>query len=282
MIIGMDFGSTLTKIVLLDDMEVIASETIERDAPYIDIISKYDLSKVTKIMITGTGASYIEGDIENIPTERVDEFKATAVGSYRLSGLDECLIVGLGTGTSFTYVNKDKIEHTGGCGIGGALLHTLGAIGIGVDSNVELIKLAGMGNLDNVDLLIKDISKIPVDNMTGNITVANMAKLSKNSDPCDYAFGACYMVFQNVGVMAVLAARPFNTKNIVVMGSLAQNQIAKETFEGVGNLFGCNFIIPENVSYGVAIGAALNGYEKYMNAYSVYDLDSDDVSYHFE
>lgn len=282
MIIGIDFGSTLTKIVLMDEFNILETESIENGKSYTDIIRKFDLANVSKIMITGAGASYIDEDIENIPTEHVDEFKAAAVGSYRLAGVDECLVVSLGTGTSFTYVNRERIEHTGGSGIGGALLSALGNISLGINDNRELLKLAAGGKLENSDLLIQDISKGDIDNLTGKVTVANMAKLTKTSEPADLAFGSCYMVFQNVGVMAVLAARPFGTKNIVVMGTLAQNDLARDTFNGVGNLFGYKFIIPENVKYGVAIGAALNGLDKFMNAFSVYEKDNDDVTYQFE
>jgi len=282
MIIGIDFGSTLTKIVLMNDFEVIDTKTIKRDESFTEAIEQYDLALVDKIMITGTGASYIEGNISGISTECIDEFRSAAVGSYYISGLDECLVVSLGTGTSFTYVNREKAEHAGGCGIGGALLASLAEIGMGNTDIGELITLADKGSLENADLLIKDISKVPVDNLTGNITVANMAKLSKDSTEADIAYGICNMVFQNVGVMAVMAARPYMTEHIVVMGTLAQNQIAKDTFEAVGNLFGYKFIVPEKVSYGVAIGAALNGLPKYMNAYSVYEKDSDDITYQFE
>lgn len=282
MIIGIDFGSTLTKIVLMDDFDVISSNTINRDEPYMDILNEYDLSKVSKIMITGTGASYIENDIANIPTEKVDEFKAASVGGFKLSGAHECLITSIGTGTSFTYANHEILEHAGGCGMGGALLRSLGRVGLGIDSARELLRLAEDGHLENADLLIKDISKVPVSNLGGDITVANMAKIGKDTSPSDYAYGICNLVFQNVGVMAVMAAKSYNVKTIVIMGSLAQNHVAKEMLNAVGKLFGYDFIVPENVSHGVAIGAALCGLEKFINAYSVYDNDPDDVTYHFE
>ena len=107
MILGIDIGSTTTKIVLMDGIKVVEKYRIENYESYEDILDKIDLTKVTKIMTVGAGASFIEGDIRGIKTEYVEEFKAVALGGYFLSGLDECMVVSLGTGTSLMYVNKD-------------------------------------------------------------------------------------------------------------------------------------------------------------------------------
>lgn len=282
MILGIDFGSTTTKIVLMDNYKVVEKHRIEREEDFERILDKMDLTKVTKVMTVGTGASYLEGDIRGIPTEYVEEFKAVALGGYFLSGLDECMVVSLGTGTSFMYVNRDKREHAGGSGIGGALLHSLSKYGLGMENVNEFMELAVKGDINNADLLIKDISKTDIGNLMGEVTVANMAKINKESKPEDYAFGACNLVFQNVGVMAVLADRPYATGKIVVMGAIGRSQIAKICFDAVGNLFGYEFIVPEDAVYGVAIGAILLGDENYINSFSVYGQAMDDVDSIFE
>lgn len=282
MILGIDFGSTTTKIVLMDKYKVVEKYRIERDESYEDILSKMDLSKVKKIMTTGTGASFIEGDIHGIKTEYVEEFKAVALGGYFLSELDECMVVSLGTGTSFMYVNRDKREHAGGSGIGGALLHSMARFGLQMENVNDFMNLALKGSLDNSDLLIKDISKDNIDNLMGDVTAANMAKITNDSKPEDYAFGACNLVFQNVGVMAVMADRPYATGKIVIMGSIGRSEIAKRCFDAVGNLFGYEFIIPNEAVYGVAIGAILLGDEEYINSFSVYGQAMDDVDSIFE
>lgn len=282
MILGIDFGSTTTKIVLMDNYKVVEKYRITRDESYEDILSSMDLSRVTKIMTTGTGASYIEGDICGIKTEYVEEFRAVALGGYFLSELDECMVVSLGTGTSFMYVNRDKREHAGGSGIGGALLHSMARFGLGMDDVNEFMELADKGDINRADLLIKDISKVDIGNLMGDVTAANMAKITKESRPADYAFGACNLVFQNVGVMAVMADRPYATGKVVVMGAIGQSSIARKCFDAVGNLFGYSFIIPKEAVYGVAIGAILLGDENYINSFSVYGQAMDDVDYIFE
>lgn len=282
MYLGIDFGSTTTKIVLMDNLSVVGKYRIDRDTPIDDVLDGIDLSAVEKIMITGTGASYIKDDIRGIKTEYVDEFKAVALGGYFLSDLDECMVVSLGTGTSFVYVNRDRREHAGGSGIGGALLWSMAKFGLGIEDVNEFMDLADSGDINNADLLIKDISRFDVDGMLGDVTVANMAKINKDSRPQDYAFGACNLVFQNVGVMAVMADRPYGTGKVVVMGSVGQSKVAGKCFDAVGKLFGYEFIVPEDALYGVAIGAILIGDDNYINRLSIYGQPMDEAQYIFE
>lgn len=282
MILGIDFGSTTTKIVLMDNLKVVETYRIENYESYEEILGKMDLSKVEKIMTVGAGASFIEGDVMGIPTEYVEEFKAVALGGYFLSGYEECMVVSLGTGTSFMYINKDKREHAGGTGIGGALLHSLAKFGLGMDNVREFLELGNKGKLENADLLIKDISKVDIGELYGDATAANMAKINKDSSPEDYAFGVCNLVFQNVGVMAVMADRPYGTKKIVIMGSIGDSDVARRCFNPVGDLFGYEFFIPKDAVYGVAIGAILYGDDNYVNQFSVYGNEIEDDCYLFE
>lgn len=282
MYLGIDFGSTTTKIVLMDDYKIIEKHRIEREESYLDVLSRMDLSKVSKIMIVGTGASYIEGDILGIETVRVDELQAVGLGGYYLSGLDRCMVASLGTGTSFIYVNQDKHVHAGGTGIGGALLAALARNGLHIDDVGEFMELALKGDINHTDLLIKDISMSSVDYLTGDVTVANMAKITEESSPEDYAYGVCNLVFQNVGVMAILADRSNMTGKIVVMGSIGRSKVARQIFDAVGNLFGYEFIVPDEALYGVAIGAILVGDDDYINSFSVYGMPMDDVDSMFE
>lgn len=280
MIIGIDFGSTTTKIVLMDGVNVVAKYRIAREESYEKILDEINLDEVTKIVIVGTGASFVDGSIRGIETEVVSEFQAVALGGHYLSGFDECLVVSIGTGTSFVYVDKERYEHTGGCGIGGALLVSMAKY-MGMDDVNEFLDLAIKGDINNTDLLIKDISKTAIGDLIGNVTVANMAKITKDSKPEDYAYGACNLIFQNIGVMAALADRTYETGKIVIMGSIGESKIAKQCFDAVGGLFGCCFTVPEEALYGVAIGAVLVG-SGYINNFGVYGAPMDDVDYMFE
>jgi len=255
MVIGIDFGSSATKIVLMDRDRVVERFRISRKNSYEDVIKNFDLSKVTKIVTVGTGASYIEENILGIDTVNVDEFKAVAKGGLYLSGYEECIVASVGTGTSIEYVNKDEVVHLGGCGIGGGLLNALAVYGLHMEDVVEFMNLALKGKREDTDVLIKDISKTQIGTLIGNATVANMAKIKSDSKPEDYAYGVCNMVFQNVGVMAVMADKPYNSKKIVAMGSICISEISKRCFAEVAEFFGFDIFVPEDSIYGVAIGA---------------------------
>lgn len=280
MILGIDFGSTTTKFVLMDGTDVLYMNRIRKEESYLDEIKKMDLSKITCIAIVGAGASYIEGDILGIPTQKVEEFKAVALGGHFLSKYDECMVVSLGTGTSFMYVSYNKQEHAGGSGIGGGLLSMLAKERMPKESLDDFFELAKNGSIEKSDLLIKDISKESIGGLLADVTVANMAKLTKDSTKEDYAFGVCNMVFQNVGVMAVMADGLYKTKKVVVMGTIAQSDVCKSCLKVVGDLFGYDFLVPENTGFGVAIGAVLLCDPNYENVFSsVYSMNIDHLEY---
>ena len=56
---------------------------------------------------------------------------------------------------------------------------------------------------------------------------------------------------------AVFAARGSGIKDIVLIGKLSVIPQCKAVFEQLRQLFGVEFIIPENAEYATAVGAAL-------------------------
>ena len=259
MIIGIDFGSSMTKFAVIENGTITHTSRIAHGEDYLAYLQTLNPESASKIMICGAGASYISEDILGIPTIHVEEFDALASGGRFLSGLDECLVIGLGTGTSFLHVTKDKTTHLGGSGIGGALLTTLAKNCCGYTDVDAFLELAVKGDLAKADLQIRDISKTDIDNLYADATAANMAKINENTAPCDYATGIANLVFQNVGVMAFLADGAYHSGHAVVMGTLANCEVARRYFGMVTDLFHIEFILPDNASYGCAIGAALIG-----------------------
>lgn len=259
MIIGIDFGSSMTKFVISEKGTITHKSRIAHGEDYIAHLKGLHPENADKIIICGGGASFINEDILGIPTEHVEEFDALARGGHFLSGLDECLVAGLGTGTSFLYVNQEKAVHLGGSGIGGALLTTLAKNCCGYTDIEAFLALAAEGELSRADLQIRDISMTDIDNLYADATAANMAKLNADSRPCDYATGICNLVFQNIGVMAFLADGAYHTGHAVILGTLANCEVARRYFGMVTDLFHIEFILPEDASFGCAIGAALIG-----------------------
>ena len=61
------------------------------------------LPDVGRIVLTGVGASYVESNIYDLPTCKVDEFTASGVGALALSGQERAVVATMGTGTAFLW-----------------------------------------------------------------------------------------------------------------------------------------------------------------------------------
>ena len=93
-ILGIDIGGSTTKIVgLRRDGSTIAMHRVQAQDPITSLYGALGnflftnglaLSDVSRIVLTGVGASYVEGDIYGIPTEKVEEFTAVGVGGATL------------------------------------------------------------------------------------------------------------------------------------------------------------------------------------------------------
>jgi len=60
-----------------------------------------------------------------------------------------------------------------------------------------------------------------------------------------------------IGVIAVLAARLEDTKNIVLAGTLTDMPYTTEVFGKMEPLYGMNFILPGQAEFTTSVGAAL-------------------------
>ena len=132
-ILGIDIGGSTTKIVgLRSDGTTIAMHRVQAQDPITSLYgamgnflftNRLQLGDVSRIALTGVGASYIDDDIYGIPTEKVEEFAAVGVGGLALSGQDRAVVVSMGTGTAFIWAEKGKpVRHLCGSGVGGGTL----------------------------------------------------------------------------------------------------------------------------------------------------------------
>ena len=60
-------------------------------------------------------------------------------------------------------------------------------------------------------------------------------------------------------MVSLFAARSIGVKDIVLLGNLTSVRYAREIFPTLSQIFGVNFIIPENSQFGTVIGTALCG-----------------------
>ena len=209
------------------------------------------------MVLTGVGASYVEGDIYGLPTCKVDEFSATGTGALALSGQSSAVVVSMGTGTAFLWASPDGIRHLCGSGIGGGTLGGLCRKLVGMERFGQIKKLAESGDLDHVDLTMKDITVRAAPTLDPDMTAANFGDLAEDATPADLAAGVVNLVLQAIGTMTVLACQSCDAKTVVLTGSMTTLPQAVTNFQLFEKLYGIRYIIPENATFATAIGAGL-------------------------
>lgn len=276
-VIGIDVGGTTTKIVGFkksdNGIELIDPQFVRATDPVTSAYGAFGkftlqneiaLDKIDCVMMTGAGAGTIDKPIYSVKCNAVSEFSCIGQGGLYLSGLDEAVVISMGTGTALVYAkrNGDKIEtkYLGGTGVGGGTLVGLTRKILGVDNIEHIEQLCEGGNLDNVDLRIKDISgKGKYNGVNDELTAANFGKLSDIASKHDIALGIANMVAETVGMIALFAARDYKVKNIVLTGNLTAVKPIKERLLALNENFEVNYLIPENANFATVIGAALHG-----------------------
>ena len=267
-ILGIDIGGSTTKIVgLRTDGSVVSMLRVRAEDQVTSLYGAFgnylksnnlSLSDVRRVVLTGVGSSYLEGNVFGLPTCRVDEFQASGTGALALSGRTSGVVVTMGTGTAFLWAEAGKnVRHLCGSGIGGGTLGGLCDKLVGMERFYQIKKLAARGELDHVDLTIKDIARNPAATLDPNMTAANFGDLSEDASPADLAAGAVNLVLQAIGTMTVLACQACGADTVIVTGSMTTLDQAKSNFAAFEKLYGIHYIIPDNATFATAIGAGL-------------------------
>lgn len=270
-IVGIDVGGSTTKIVgFEEDGKLIAPIHVKATDQITSIygaLGKFTtensiaLSDIDRIMVTGVGSTFVSSPIYGIPCFHVKEFPSIGRGGLFLSGLDEAIVVSMGTGTALVHAKKGcESEYLGGTGVGGGTLLGLSERILGMRNIDHIIELASGGDLSRIDLRVSDITKPDVHpGLAPDLTASNFGKLSDVATKSDLALGIINMIFETVAMMSVFAARSFKTRNVVLTGNMTNLPQATEIFERMNEMFDLKFIIPKNASFGTVIGAALCG-----------------------
>ncbi len=276
-VLGIDVGGSATKIVGFRKnngvRELIAPQFVHANDPLTSIYGAFgkftmenglSLADIDRVMMTGVGSTFAEKPLyEGLDCRVVPEFASVGRGGLYLSGLDEAIVVSMGTGTALIYAKKREdgnvdIEYLGGTGVGGGTLIGLSRLMLGVDTVEHIEQLAHEGDLANIDLRIGDMSKKNLHpDMNLELTASNFGKVSDLADKNDIALGIANMVGETVGMLAVFAARSYGLDRVVLTGNLTTLAPIRRVFEILERTFGIQFIIPENAQFGTVIGAAL-------------------------
>lgn len=276
-VLGIDVGGSATKIVGFREgangRELIAPQLVQANDPLTSIYGAFgkftmenglSMDDISCVMMTGVGSTFAEKPLyTGLDCRVVPEFESVGRGGLYLSGLDEAIVVSMGTGTALIHAKRNAkgdvdITHLGGTGVGGGTLIGLSRLMLGVDTVEHIEKLAQEGDLAKIDLRIGDISKKAISSsMNAELTAANFGKLSDLATKNDIALGIANMVSETIGMLAVFAARSHGVSRVVLTGNLTSLASVRRVFEILERTFGIQFIIPENAQYGTVIGAAL-------------------------
>ena len=266
MIIGIDIGSTITKAVSLENGKLTKKiKTQAQDAVTsatgafgkMMLENGIKMSNISKIMITGAGATKIEGDLFGIPTKKISEIKAIGTGGMFLSGKEKIIIANIGTGTAILEAQKGKIIHLGGSGVGGGTILGLAKKLLSLSDYKDIIKLASSGNLEPVDLLLEDIMLTDIGFLNKKSTASNFGKMLDTAKNEDIALGLINMVYEVIGMLAVFAAKSRDLNKVIVTGAGSNNQLGVKILKEITRMHSISFEYPENAEYTTAIGAGL-------------------------
>lgn len=267
-ILGIDIGGSTTKIVgLRADGSIVSMLRVRAEDQVTSLYgalgnylssNSLSLQDVRRVVLTGVGASYVDGSIFGLPTCKVDEFSASGTGALALSGQERGVVVTMGTGTAFLWAEAGgAVRHLCGSGIGGGTLGGLCHKLVGMERFGQIKKLAAQGDLSQVDLTIRDITNHPVPTLDPTLTAANFGNLAEDASPADLAAGTVNLVLQAIGTMTVLACQSCGTQTVILTGSMTTLDQVKPNFENFERLYGIHYIIPNSATFATAIGAGL-------------------------
>lgn len=263
--IGIDAGGTLLKIVYIEDGE---RRFEKRPSSEIDILIE-DLGtrhSEDEIYLTGGKAEYMDENLD-CPTRISVEFDATHRGLAKLMeeqglSIGRFVYLNVGTGTSFHQADENGQKRVGGSGVGGGTLMGLSNLLTGMDSYEDIIRLAGQGSRDMVDLQVHHIYAGRPTPIPGDLTASNFGRVLSGDvqklDDADKLQAVIGLIAETVTAVGISLADGFGTKDIVFIGStLLGNDVMIEIIERYADLKGATPHIIENGEYSGALGAML-------------------------
>ncbi len=269
LVIGIDVGGSTTKIVGIENGTTIKSPmNIKANDPITSLFGAFgkylydndiSLDDVQQVMLTGVGASGVTTPIYGLPTTHVDEFQADGLGARFDIGLDQLIVVSMGTGTTLVRVDGDDIKHIGGISMGGGTLQGLSRLMLKTSHISEVVEMASKGDISHINLQIKDISKGDIEGLPMHATASLFGKaIDSNATDNDIAKGLICMVLEIIGSCAVLSQVNDGFKDFVLIGNLTQLPECQIIFPMMESLYGVRFHLPAHARYCTALGAALS------------------------
>lgn len=260
-IIGIDIGTSTTKIIEYKENKIISKGIFESknyNKVINDFILKNKIKSIDRFVITGINAKKVSLEKYNVPVQFINEFISVGTGGLYLSKKNKAIIASVGTGTALIRAEGKNVKHLGGTGVGAGTLTKLCNKFVGIKSFDEILQSSREGNLDNVDLRIKDLTDENISTLPPELTLANFGKLNEKANKSDIVIGLINMIFEIIGMMTAFASLNDDIKDIVLIGNIVSIPIVKDVLSKIEKTHHVRFIIPEKPQYAVAIGAVQN------------------------
>lgn len=255
MILGVDFGSSYTDAVLMKGSAIKGSKSFKKDERLDFVLFKFS-QEIEKIAVTGAYSRKYSYKLKEIPVKQIGEIKAIGLGGLYVGKKEEALVVSIGSGTAMVSCRKE-IQHIGGTPIGGKTLTGLSKLLLKTEDLAKLDKLSSKGNLDNIDLNLKDIYPKGIGLLPPTATAAHFGNIKKHNES-DTALALINMIAQSIGTLAVFAAKAYCHRDIVLTGRLTKlNAFQRIIKERINTLSDIPVTIPSDSYYATAIGAVI-------------------------
>ena len=263
---GMDIGSSLTKVVWEVEGKYCFRSTADKSID--EILEELKENQIKDLYISGIGTPdnelFNEFSVWKPKGDLIqNEIELQAEGSQKLlelgeTPLEKYLLVSLGTGTSYTSINKNYVKKFPiGNSIGGGFIQGLSKL-IGKEDFTNISKKAETGK--SLDLLIQDNIPEKKGSFEGGLIISNFGKANQDSKLEDVYLGLINCVaittIKDIYLMNMIPDYQI-PKDIIFIGStIANNPVMQNLFEHYSKLFlnkKAHFL--ENGEYSLALGA---------------------------
>lgn len=257
-IIGIDIGSSTTKIVSFKENKIIHKKIFRKtyeNSMFKDFVTENKINDIEKIVFTGIGADNVDINEYQYSVEKVDEFTAIANGGLCLSGKDKAIVVSVGTGTALIEATSQEIKHLGGTGVGAGTLFNVCEHWLGINNFDDIYNLTQKGDIGKIDLRIGDVTEQEIETLPKDLTLSNFGKFENSSKKEDFVFGLVNMIFEVIGMMVAFYSINSEIKEAILIGNIVVLPRVKEILKKIECTHKIKFIIPDNAEFGVVLGA---------------------------
>lgn len=269
--LGIDSGLSNLDVVLLDQQQIAGrwSQPSPGPASLHTLEQALEMAGVTPDQLSGLAIT--GGRHQQLPEQyrgrglrKVGEIEAVARGGLAAAGLEQGVVVSVGSGTSVVAAGPGRAQHLTGTALGGGSLRGLGQLLLGTSNAREIDALAQQGDRYQVDLSLAEALGGDLGGLSARGTAVNFGRVVQQTQPpqpADLAAALVGLVAQEVAIITVGALRAGSPGPVTVVGRTVELASFAEKLDFAWHYFGVNPlpVIPAFPGSAVALGAALGG-----------------------